>query len=715
MIMFYDVILIDDDPVLHKPHRERRRLLEKLVMPIEGEVGITWQKHVRFSKSDGPKRLKEGLAHAFVHRWEGIVLKPSDEPYFDLGRSVKGNHSSQWIKLKKDCIRGLGDSADFVVVGAGYDVSEAFRFTNLDLKWTHFYIGCLRNKVAVVQSGMKPHFLVFDKITECITEEDLVYLNQHGQFPLRAMEPASVDARETYDIEFAIGLTRPKVIFRKPFVVDVAGSGFDKSPNRDIFTLRFPRVLKVHRDRDWRQAVGLVELQMMATAAMTIPKGDVSEELTEWIEKLDRLDRGVNGQTLSWDYTDNEDEDSEASRDKGPKVTTAKSPRRARTPMAPPLVRMDTGDMLDQEQRLGSGEVVERPRPKHVVDSITCDTPLQTPPESSPVSRQTDTTSEQLSPPGISRKRTIGSAELQEGSTISKKSRPSLLQSKSEPQRTQGPNTAAYKKPLGEITNSARPSLRHQSRKFLPKTKQHSATEISLVRKIAVGADEHFYTRRSKRRMVMEPLSPARETTASESSLTAMTQQTTLQDPASAPLLLPTGQRGQAPVIPTPLSSAERSTEEDIRELKQRQLSVSPCLMDGNHPLQMLMARHSIVPSSLPNQTPSPATAPPEHSIIFLVEPTNTHLTGSYIRSLVRHIPTWHPRSIRVWDWRVVEAMLKKEIGNVQDSRRRVKEGFLAKLSWDPEGEVVEVRWCDGEPSWVPKEDLERADWSGRR
>lgn len=62
-----------------------------------------------------------------------------------------------------------------------------------------------------------------------------------------------------------------------------------------------------------------------------------------------------------------------------------------------------------------------------------------------------------------------------------------------------------------------------------------------------------------------------------------------------------------------------------------------------------------------------------------------------------------------------MEAMLKNEIGNVQDSKRRVKEGFFAKLSWDPDGEVVEVRWCDGESSWVPKEELDRADWSGRR
>lgn len=713
MIMFYDVMIIDDDLALHQPYRERRRLLERLVTPIRGKAGITWQKHVQFSKPDGPKRLKEALAHAFVRRWEGLVLKPSDEPYFDLERPVKGRHPSRWIKLKKDCIEGLGDSADFAVVAAGYDVREASRLPDLDLKWTHFYIGCLRNKETVLQSGAKPQFLIFDKICDCLKKEDLVYLNQHGQFPLRSMEPGSLDAHETYNLDFAAGLPRPKVIFRKPFVFDVAGSGFDKSPDRDIFTLRFPRVLKLHRDRDWRQAVGLDELQAIAIEAMTTPKGDLSEELAEWIGKLDRLDRGANGQMPSWDYTDDEDEELEVQGQKLPPVSAAKPTRRAQMPVAPPLVRMDTGEMQDKEYRLSTGEVVDRSTSKHLVASITSDGALQNPPRSSQLSRGTDLSSKHLSPPSLLGKRTVESTDLEEASRTSKKARPSLLRSKRDPKGTDSSNTPTYGKPLREITSSACASSQSPGLKRLPQTKQPSTTDFSLVRKIAVDADEHLYGRSNKRRKILEPSSPSRETVASESTTAATTQQTLFYDALSPPPSSPGRQQKENSIIPTPPSTAENPVEQAILGLKKRQLILSPCLMDHKHPLKELLAKQSIEPSDFPSTTPFPASASPKHSIIFLVEPADRHLTGKHIWSLVRHIPAWHPRLVRVWDWRIAEAMLKDEVGDTGDRKKRVKEAFYAKLSWDPEKETVEVRWREGEVSRMRKEDLKRADWSG--
>ena len=157
---------------------------------------------------------------------------------------------------------------------------------------------------------------------------------------------------------------------------------------------------------------------------------------------------------------------------------------------------------------------------------------------------------------------------------------------------------------------------------------------------------------------------------------------------------------------------AENPVEQAILDLKKRHLILSPCLMDDKHPLKELLAKHSIEPSDFPSTTPFPASASPEHSIIFLVEPADRHLTGKHIWPLVRHIPAWHPRSVRVWDWRIVEAMLKDEVGDAGDRKKRVKEAFFAKLSCDPEKEMVEVRWREGEVSRMPKEDLERADWS---
>ena len=708
MIVFYDVLLIDEDSVLHKPHRERRCLLEKLVTSIKGSVELTWQMQVDFSKPDGPRRLKQGLAQAFVQRWEGLVAKPSDEPYFDLGRPIKGRYPSRWIKLKKDCIKGLGDSADFAVLGAGYDVREASRYPDLSLKWTHFYIGCLRNKFTVLQSTAKPHFLVFDKISNCIKKCDLVYLNQHGKFPLRAMEHRSTEVYETYNLDFASGLPKPDVIFRKPFVFDVAGSGFDKAPNHEIFTLRFPRVLKLHRDRDWRQTVGLDELQAMAVEAMTIPRGDLSKEIVAWMSKLDELDQGADGQRHAWDFTEGEDDGLEDFAEERPTKPTNKQSRRARTPVATPIVRMDTGEMQDQERRLSGCEVVDRPVSKHSTASITSDGSLQTPPKSSPVSRPKDAGSKILSPSGLFRKMTVDTADVGKASQLSKKTRPSLLQLKSEPKEAVSSNAAVYKKPLREITNSARPSLRSPIMESTQQMKQPSATDFPLLRKIAIGADEHLRSRNGKRRKITEPPSPVRETTVSESTNAATTQQIIFYDAVSAQTPSLHRQLERDSILPAPPSTTQQ-TMQDIESLRKRQIILSPCLMDDKHPLKELLAKHSIGSSALPATT-FPVSAPPNYGIVFLVEPNDTHLSGKYIWSLVAQLPHWHPRMVRVWDWRIVEAMLKDELRDEGEMNNLVKEAFFAKLSWEPNAGgqgIVKVRWRDGRIARVRKEEFE--------
>lgn len=708
MIVFYDVMLVDDDPVLHRTHRERRRLLEKLVKSIKGKVGLLWQKHVNFSTPDGARRLKEALAQAFVMRWEGLVLKPSDEPYFNLGRSSNGRYPSRWIKLKKDCIKGLGDTADFAVLGAGYDVQEAGKHPDLNLSWTHFYIGCLRNKDAVLHSAAKPHMLVFDKISECIKKEDLLYLNQQGQYPLRAMEPGSKDLTDVYNLELASGLPVPKVIFRKPFVFDVAGSGFDKAPNRDIFTLRFPRVLRLHRDRDWKQAASLDELQAMAVEARTAPTGNLSRDIAEWTEKLDQLDHGADGQLQPWDFTDNEDEQPDSFIEMPSTLSTTKTYHRVKTPTAAPLVRMDTGEMREQEQRLGSGEVVQRPSSKKLMASSTGDCSLCTPSSSSPPEQDSHIRTRQMSPPCFARKRRLPRNHLEEDSRGSKKARPSLIQSKSESNSTVCSNTAACNQPLREITNSARPLACHRNIDPPQETNLRPVIKSIFVRKLPVIVDNNT-NRRSKPRRTMEPSSPDRATTASESTTANTTQEADSNNAMPPPPRPVEGQQPDNASLPTPPNTAEHPMAGDIEHLRRRQIILSPSLADGNHRLHNALAQHSIRTCQFVDSPIFPATASSRYSIMFLVEPTEEYLNGQYIGSLVRHMSRWHPRSVRVWDWRGVEAMLNGEIQDTEEDRRRlVNTNHVAKLWWIPEREVAAVRWEDGMIEELGREELKR-------
>lgn len=716
MIMYYDVMVIDDDPVVHRPHVRRRELLENLVNPVKGRADVVWQKHVRFDRPTGPEKLRKALAVAFVLRWEGLVLKPSDEPYFNLGNTVQRKFPSRWVKLKKDCIKGLGDTADFAVVGASYDVTEAQKYKGMKIRWTHFHIGCLKNKTSVLNAGEKPRFLIFDLIKDCISKEDMKTLTENGY--LRAMGTELPETWEMFDIELAQGLPSMSVIFRKPFIFDIAGSGFDRSPNRDFFTLRFPRLMKVRLDRSWKDTVDLDELQRMATEARTVPTGNLFDDIGDWIEKLNNIDRGAGGKMASWDPTDDE-EDEQSLVIADVKGSTPKVNRHPRVAAAPPLIRMDTKEMRSQERRLSDGAVVEQPYSKHSLHSVASGGTLQTPPSSSPLSKDGDIarnnkkrriTSED--PQGYSKKRRAQRDDKEESTRNTKRARP-LQQSKCEPQPIDKACSPTPKKPLGENTNLARP----------PPFKQQSTSGFSLVRKTAVGTDEQYRRKNKKSRIYIEPSSASRETTVSESTSSTYpttTQQSVFEDSLSARLLLPDRADTKAPSLPTPPSTAESASSMQIPNIQECDVMLFPGLLDQNHPVNGLIYDHYKTALQFPTYPPAEGSTPqfksrPRCELVIFVESNDEKAVGWNGVTLLHHVVHWHPRVITLWDWRLLEYKSPQPMDELH-RKALIHKYFVAKMWWDPraakdQGAVV-IKWGAGKrPMQVLKGDLDMLEW----
>jgi DNA ligase 4 len=68
--------------------------------------------------------------------------------------------------------------------------------------------------------------------------------------------------------------------------VELVGAGFDKLANARYFTLRFPRVLKIHQDRTFKDTVSFDELQELARQSMEVPGDSKGGEEIYWFEKL---------------------------------------------------------------------------------------------------------------------------------------------------------------------------------------------------------------------------------------------------------------------------------------------------------------------------------------------------------------------------------------------------------------------------------------------
>jgi DNA ligase 4 len=109
--MFYDLLLLDNTVCIQEPYDKQRQQLQSLVHNIPGQVDIGSCEVIDFSSPSTTELLYQTFVQALAQRWKGFVLKGSADPYFLF------NSANLFIKLKKDYIPGLGDTADFAIVG----------------------------------------------------------------------------------------------------------------------------------------------------------------------------------------------------------------------------------------------------------------------------------------------------------------------------------------------------------------------------------------------------------------------------------------------------------------------------------------------------------------------------------------------------------------------------------------------------------------------
>jgi DNA ligase 4 len=138
--------------------------------------------------------------------------------------------------LKRDNIAGLGDTADFTIVGGLRDARGEQELGIGKLWWTSFYIRCLENKDEMCRFNAKPTFRIIDTVDRhTISKENMLFLNRHGYF-----ERVPFDESMTgFDVGFEYGRQlQPAELFTRPFSVELMSAGFDKPANARYFALR---------------------------------------------------------------------------------------------------------------------------------------------------------------------------------------------------------------------------------------------------------------------------------------------------------------------------------------------------------------------------------------------------------------------------------------------------------------------------------------------
>lgn len=365
MMIFFDALLIDDDIVMAETYEVRRKRLRGLLDKYAGFCVTSDWGVIDFAsmKPDrAARKVNKLFAKAIARRCEGLILKPGDGPYFALDRSTV---AGKVIKLKKDYIPGLGDTADFAVIGARRSAAEMSKPESLNTRWTDFVIACILNKEEVLRYNAKPVVRILDVLSRpCIPVPDVHWICDRGQFCTE--EPTLDGVQSKYDIVIEKPNPAMSVVFKKPFIVEVLGSSFDRPSAKNCYTLRHARILKIHRDRDLTDVVGFDDLQDMAVQAKKLP-ADLQQEEIAWLNKL-QASHAPRGNPLSQSSTV-----TASTRSPGSAIP---SPSRVDKLAPIPLVRIDTAELLPGEQR--------ESQPRGKCGSLDVAS-LMTPPPSSPM------------------------------------------------------------------------------------------------------------------------------------------------------------------------------------------------------------------------------------------------------------------------------------------------------------------------------------------
>ncbi|KAJ3556675.1 hypothetical protein NM688_g1893 [Phlebia brevispora] len=251
----------------HEPYKTRRAVLERLVHVREGCAMLAQRVCVGKAGSTGG-RLRRAMAMCIANHEEGLVLKAEEGGY--------GDWRVPWVKLKKDYIPGYGDCVDLVLLGAGWDKDRARELRVGPSVYTTFYIGALVKEGQASGKNDKPLFEVLFSCAYGLSRDELEELNflvrnsGEGYAECAGSKHSLSTLPYVYHVQGDISRPGPTIMLATPLLVEILGANFTKAPHSMYYTLRFPRIQKVHRpsERSWRDGLSLQELQRVARVAV---------------------------------------------------------------------------------------------------------------------------------------------------------------------------------------------------------------------------------------------------------------------------------------------------------------------------------------------------------------------------------------------------------------------------------------------------------------
>ncbi|KFD54859.1 hypothetical protein M513_04293 [Trichuris suis] len=227
----FDLLYLNNVQLTSLPLHERLKRLREVVTEVEDYLMIAEQK-----TTSSVQEVVNALSDAVGRREEGIIVKNPQSAYRPNARSYEAG----WLKIKPDYVHGLCDQFDLLVVGGYFGTG---RRSNL---LSHFMLAVLDENT---KDDLQPTFLSVGKVGSGYTVQELYNLNVRlSRTPLQKSCPAwlqtSSEKAEVYiqpDRSVILQVKAAQIVTSKAFALG--------------YTLRFPRVEMIRRDKGWRDCM----------------------------------------------------------------------------------------------------------------------------------------------------------------------------------------------------------------------------------------------------------------------------------------------------------------------------------------------------------------------------------------------------------------------------------------------------------------------------
>ena len=235
----FDIMQLNGKNLMETPYEQRRQIMHDNFKLSHGKLAFSDAKEV---KSD--EELQVVWKRVLTENLEGLMLKDKMDTY-------KPNQR-HWLKLKKDYLAGMADSADLAVVGAFYGSGAKGGLLTT-------YLCCCYDPTAKV-------FKTVCKASGGLDDATLASLQPKM---MAAMTKINGDKKQVPGWLSVSSMHTPDWVLKDPKTAEVweiEGASFSISSNHtaDGISIRFPRIVKFRDDKDWTTATTLQELEALA-------------------------------------------------------------------------------------------------------------------------------------------------------------------------------------------------------------------------------------------------------------------------------------------------------------------------------------------------------------------------------------------------------------------------------------------------------------------